>query len=249
MTSRTSRFSKRDVSKAVSEPAAISRNTVLRSGPATEEIRGTTSQSKSPSTNSTIDSSMSVKPGLLRIPGVDVRILAFPALHPVRPVGADVVIPVRAGRDVHVVVPPGILRYPVEVSSLPVILRDPADLGGPHEGRNLLLGCRVETVVELEELQGLLDVLDLETGLGPLRLLRPPDQLGDHERREKPQNDDDDHDFQKGEPSAAAHPVPHARYPFHVLCLLQRTIVEISSSGSRIEMTMKATTVPIIHII
>src|SRR3990172_4217108 len=199
MTSRTSRFSKRDVSKAVSEPAAISRNTVLRSGPATEEIRGTKSQSKSPSTKSTIDSSMSVKPGLLRIPGVDVRILAFPALHPVRPVGADVVIPVRAGGDVHVVVAPGILRYPVEVPSLPVILRDPADLGGPHEGRDLLLGCGVETVVELEELQGLLDVLDLETGLGPLRLLRPPDQLGDHERREKPQYDDDDHDFQKGE--------------------------------------------------
>src|SRR4030067_509755 len=95
------------------------------SGPAAEEIRGTTSQSKSPSTNSTIDSSMSVKPGLLRIPGVDVRILAFPALHPVRSVGADVGVPVRAGGAVHVVVPPGILRYPVEVPSLPVILRDP----------------------------------------------------------------------------------------------------------------------------
>src|SRR3990172_9960514 len=220
MTRRTSRFSKRAVSNAASEPAASSRDTVSRLGPPAEEMGGTTSQSRSPSTKRTIDSSMSVKPGLLRVPGVDIRILAFPAGDIVRPVGAYVVVPVRAGGDIHVIVAPGVLRHPVEVPSLPVILRDSAGFGGSHEGPDPLLRGGGEAVVEFEELQGLLDVLDLETGLGPLRLLRPSDQPGDHESREEPQNDDDDHDFQKGEPGAVAHPVPSARHPYHVLSLL-----------------------------
>src|SRR3990172_10093646 len=216
MTRRTSRFSKRAVSNAASEPAAISRNTVSRLGPTTDEMRGTTSQSMCPSTKSTIESSMSVKPGLLRVPGVDVRILAFPAGDVVRPVVADVVVPVRAGGNIHVIVGPGILRHPVDVPPLAVILRDPAGFGGPHEGLEPLLRGGVEAVVEFEELQGLFDVLDLETGLGPLRLLRPPDQPGDHESREQSQDDHDDHDFQKGEPGVVAQPVPSARHPYHL---------------------------------
>src|SRR3990172_5495146 len=113
----------------------------------------------SPSTRTPVivrpsDSSMSVKPGLLRVPGIDVRILAFPAGDIVRPVGAYVVVPVRAGGYIHVIVVPGILRPPVEVPSLPVILRDPAGFGGPHEGLEPLLRGGVEAVVEFEELQG-----------------------------------------------------------------------------------------------
>src|SRR3972149_2869402 len=144
MTRRTSRFSKRAVSNAASEPAAISRNTVSRLGPTTGEMRGATSQSMSPSTKSTIESSMSVKPGLLRVPGVDVRILAFPAGDVVRPVGAYVVVPVSAGGDIHVMVGPGILRHPVDVPSLPVILRDPAGFRGTHQGLHPSPLCGVE---------------------------------------------------------------------------------------------------------
>src|SRR4030065_126554 len=79
------------------ERAGPPRTAGARVGRATEEMGGTTSQSRSPSTKRTIDSSMSVKPGLLRVPGVDIRILAFPAGDIVRPVGAYVVGPVRAG--------------------------------------------------------------------------------------------------------------------------------------------------------
>src|SRR4030042_14502 len=126
-------------SPSIRTPVIVRPSESPRGGPATEEMRGTTSQSSSPSTKRTIDSSMNVKPGLRRVPGVDVRILAFPAGDIVRPVGAYVVVPVRAGGDIHVIVGPGVFRHPVEVPSLPVILRDPAGFGGPHEGLEPLL--------------------------------------------------------------------------------------------------------------
>src|SRR3990172_8488137 len=208
--SRVSRFPNRERSYAASDSAERSRNTVSRSGSPIRESRGTATHRTRPSTNRTTESSTSVKPRLLLIPRVDVRILAFAALRAVRAVGADVVVAVAPGVQVHVRVSPGVLRHAVHVPALPVVLRYPAGVGDPDQRLDPLFGGRKVPVVQLVQPEGLLDVPDLDARLGLLRILGPSDQLGHHQRRQQAEDDDDDHDFDEGEPR----PVPELPRPF-----------------------------------
>src|ERR1700752_2286836 len=127
-------------------------------------------------------------------------------LAPGLAVGAErvkvVLLAVRAGVDILILVPPGILAHALEVAArLPV---PDARVGRLlHERLEALLRGRVLRVVEIEYRQGRLERLDIPLGLGDLRVVHLAHDGGYDERGQQADDDDDHHDFDESEAARA----------------------------------------------
>src|SRR5512139_1781278 len=135
---------------------------------------------------------------LFYLPALDVRVLALAALLAVGTVGDDLVLPVLvARREVLVALAPGVLgdARRLEVTAFTPLVRDAARLWLLDKRFQALVRRRIEAIVELEPVKGVLKRPDLRLGSADPRLLLAPQDLGQHQACKQPEDDHHHHDL------------------------------------------------------
>src|SRR5215467_2796601 len=189
----------------------------------------------------------------MSLPRPDVGGVALAARLAVRAQREHVDLAADAGVEVLVVVAPGILRELLQVAAGLPVARYVAAIGLLDERLQPLLVARVDAAVELVELQGAHDRIDVGARGGRPRLVGPVHDARHDQRRHDGENGDDDEDFDQREAARAAEGwrrLSHggsgvSRSPYcgrfrrH-----QRTSVFMSKIGRRMATTTNSTTNP-----